>query len=177
MALSTPALSETIVAQLTKKREALHQQFFDAFEKANVKLDPESLTREIIAQLNEERREIVLKLLGFDDSWGKLEVDRCNGRDRESIVGKYLHGQARAAVQAWMDNHLLVALEKHIKGKFSDPKVISASVKAFDEYFKYALNDRLRSYAEDAAADIAADFAAKVKESMSLSAEEGEEQK
>lgn len=174
MALSTPALSETIVAQLTKKREALHQQFFDAFEKANVKLDPESLTREIIAQLNEERREIVLKLLGFNDSWGKLEVDRCNGRDRESIVGKYLYGQARAAVQAWMDNHLLVALEKHIKGKFSDPKVISASVKAFDEYFKYALNDRLRSYAEDAAADIAADFAAKVKESMSLSTEEGQ---
>lgn len=172
MALPTPALSETIVAQLTKKREALHQQFFDAFEKANVKLDPESLTREIIAQLNEERREIVLKLLGFDDSWGKLEVDHCNGRDRESIVGKYLHGQARVAVQTWMDKHLLVALEKHIKGKFSDPKVISASVKAFDEYFKRALDNCLRSHAADAAADIAADFAAKVKESMSLSAEE-----
>ena len=171
MALPTPALSETIVAQLTKKREALHQQFFEAFEKANVKLDSESLTREIIAQLNEERREIVLKLLGFDDSWGKLEVDRCNGRDRESIVGKYLHGQARAAVQAWMDKHLLVALEKHIKGKFSDLKVISASVKAFDEYFTYALNERLRSHAADAAAEIADDFTAKVKESMSLSAE------
>lgn len=174
MALPTPALSETIVAQLTKKRETLHQQFFDAFEKANVKLDPESLTKEIIAQLNEERREIVVKLLGFNDSWGKLEVDRCNGRDRESIVGKYLHGQARAAVQTWMDNHLLVALEKHIKGKFSDPKVISASVKAFDGYFKRALEDRLRSLAAVAAADIAADFAAKVKESMSLSAEEGQ---
>lgn len=176
MALPTPALSETIVAQLTKKREALHQQFFDAFEKANVKLDPESLTREIIAQLNEERREIVLKLLGFDDSWGKLEVDRCNGRDRESIVGKYLHRQAQAAVQAWMDKHLLVALEEHIKGKFSNPKVISASVKAFDEYFKRALDNCLRSHAADAAAEIAADFAAKVKESMSLSAEKGEEQ-
>ena len=176
MALPTPALSETIVAQLTKKREALHQQFFDAFEKANVKLDPESLTREIIAQLNEERREIVLKLLGFDDSWGKLEVDRCNGRDRESIVGKYLHRQAQAAVQAWMDKHLLVALEKHIKGKFSDPEVISASVKTFDEYFKRALEGSLRSHAADAAAEIAADFAAKIKESMSLSAEKGEEQ-
>ena len=176
MALSTPALSETIVAQLTKKREALHQQFFDAFEKANVKLDPESLTREIIAQLNEERREIVLKLLGFNDSWGKLEVDHCNGRDRESIVGKYLSGKARVAVQAWMDNHLLVALEKHIKGKFSDPKVVSASVKAFDTYFTRALEDSLRSHAADVAAEIAADFAAKVKESMSLSAEKGEEQ-
>ena len=174
MALSTPVLSETIVAQLTKKREALHQQFFDAFEKANVKLDPESLTREIIAQLNEERREIVVKLLGFNDRWGKLEVDSCNGRDRESIVGKYLRIQAQAAVQAWMDKHLLVALEKHIKGKFSDPKVISASVKAFDKYFSYALDDCLRSHATDAATEIAADFAAKVKESMSLSAEEGQ---
>lgn len=174
MALSTPVLSETIVAQLTKKREALHQRFFDAFEQANVKLDPESLTREIIAQLNEERREIVLKLLGFNDSWGKLEVDQCNGRDRVSIVGKYLHGQARAAVQAWMDKHLLVALEAHIKGKFSDPKAISASVKTFDKYFTYALNDRLRSYAEDAAAEIAAEFATEIKKSMSLSAEEGQ---
>lgn len=177
MALPTPALSETIVAQLTKKREALHQQFFDAFEKANVKLDTESLTREIIAQLNEERREIVVKLLGFNDSWGKLEVDHCNGRDHESIVGKYLHRQAQAAVQEWMDKHLLVALEKHIKGKFSDPKVVSASVKAFDTYFTRELEDCLRSHAADAAAEIAADFAAKVKESMSLSAEEGEEQK
>jgi len=154
----------------------LHQQFFDAFEKANVKLDPESLTREIIAQLNEERREIVVKLLGFNDDWGKLEVDHCNGRDRESIVGKYLHGKARAAVQTWMDNHLLVALEKHVKGKFSDPKVVSASVKAFDTYFTRALEDSLRSHAADVAAEIAADFAAKVKESMSLSAEKGEEQ-
>ncbi len=175
MALPTPALSETLVAQLTKKREALHQQFFDAFEKANVKFDSESLTREIIAQLNEERREIVLKLLGFNDnSWGELEVDHCNGRDRESIVGKYLHGQARAAVQAWMDKHLLVAFEAHIKGKFSDPKVISASVKTFDRYFTNALNDRLRSYAEDAAAEIAADFATKIKKNMSLSAEGGQ---
>ena len=143
MALPTPALSETIVAQLTKKREVLHQQFFDAFEKANVKLDLESLTKETIAQLNKERREIVVKLLGFDDSWGKLEVDHCNGRDRESIVGKYLRGQARVAVQAWMDKHLLVALEAHIKGKFSDPKVISASVEAFDSYFTHALNECL----------------------------------
>ena len=173
MALPTPALSETIVAQLTKKREALHQQFFDAFEKANVKLDPESLTKEIIAQLNKERREIVVKLLGFDDRWGKLEVDHCNSRDRESIVGKYLREQAQVAVQTWMDEHLLVALEKHIKGKFSDPKLISASVKAFDEYFTHALSDCLRSHASNAAANIAADFAAKVKESMSLSVEEG----
>lgn len=172
MALPTPALSETIVAQLTKKREALHQQFFDAFENANVKFDPESLTKEIIAQLNKERREIVVKLLGFSDRWGNLEVDHCNGRDRESIVGKYLREQAQVAVQTWMDEHLLVALEKHIKGKFSDPKLISASVKAFDEYFTHALRDSLRSHATNAAANIAADFAAKVKESMSLSVEE-----
>ena len=89
MALSTPALSETIVAQLTKKREALHQQFFDAFEKANVKLDPESLTREIVAQLNKERREIVLKLLGFNDSWGKLEGTRGDLADGEAHLSVF----------------------------------------------------------------------------------------
>lgn len=164
----TQELKDRIVAQ----RKAMQERFFTSFANAKVTMDPEGITKEIIAQLNKERREIVVKMLGFNDSWGKLEVDNCNGRNEKSIVGVYLRTHAEAAVNEWMKAHMKGALEEHVRGKFSDAKLLAAAKKHFDEQFEWQLRKAIESAAAKAAQDVANEFTAAVREGVSLSPED-----
>ena len=150
-------------------RARMHETFFQAFDEVQVKLDPKSLATEVTAMLLKERREVVMKLIGFTDHWGKLEVDHSNGRDKDSLVGKYLRTAAADAVQKWLDDHLKGAFEAHVRDKLSDVKVKNAAVKEFDDVFTRALRNAIRDSAERAAMQVANEFAASVKATMSLS--------
>lgn len=164
------SISEELSARLQGERSKLHEAFFTSFQRANVKLDPEALTKEIISQLTKERREIVLKLLGFDERYcGKLEVNACNSRDKDSIVGQFLRKEAAAAVQKWLETEMLGALDKHIAGKFSDPKVMKAAQQYFDSQFDWKLRAAMEAQAGYVANELAQGFAAQVKETMKLS--------
>jgi hypothetical protein len=49
---------------------------------------------------------IVLGALGFSDSWGKIEVDRCNGR--EPFVAQFISAQAKKVCEEAIAKHELV---------------------------------------------------------------------
>ena len=153
-------------------RAQMHETFFKAFDEAQVKFDPKSLATEVTAMLLKERREVVMKLIGFTDHWGKLEVDHSNGRDKDSMVGKYLRTTAADAVQKWLDDHLKGAFEEHVRGKLSDAKVRAAAIKEFDDVFQRGLRNAIRDAAERAAMQVANEFSATVKATMSLSSDD-----
>jgi hypothetical protein len=170
--MATTLKSVAVKERLLAAREKMHKEFLKAFDEAQVKFDPESLTTEITSMLLAERREIVLKLIGFSDHWGPLEVDHCNGRDKDSIIGKYIRTAATDAVQKWMDDHLKGAFEAHVRGKFSDAKVKAAAIKEFDSIFQHALHNAIRDLAENMAEQVAEEFSKTVKSTLALSSDD-----
>jgi hypothetical protein len=53
-------------------------------------------------RLDSRMDSIVAKLLGFDDHWGKWEVDHCNGRNGESAAGDWLRQQVGETIKSWL---------------------------------------------------------------------------
>jgi hypothetical protein len=158
--------------RLLEARESMHERFFAAFEKANEAFTPSSLATEISAMLTKERREIVLKLLGFENSWGKLEIDRCNGRDKESIVGRYLRDQAEPIVTAWMEKEIRPIFEAKARERLANNAVRKAVERDFVERFSYHLRANINREAERLAKEHAAAFSAQVSQTMSMATPE-----
>ena len=83
----------------------------------------EVLTQRVHDLLDKNAKEVVLKLLGFNESWGKWEVDHCNGRAGESAVGDYLKMVKQSAINSWlakaelpkMDKTISTAMRKELK--------------------------------------------------------------
>lgn len=158
--------------RLLEARESMHERFFAAFEKANEAFTPNSLATEISTMLTRERREIVLKLLGFDHRWGKLEIDHCNGRDEDSIVGRYLRGQAEPIVAAWMEKEIRPIFEAKARERLANAEVRKAVEREFAERFTYILQENIRREAERLAKEHAAAFSAQVAKTMSMATPE-----
>jgi hypothetical protein len=152
MALSA-AEQEVVTARITKLRDSLVEQFFTAFGNAGVKFDAESIQKQIIDELTKERRNLALKMLGFQDSWGKIEVDRTN--NRESIVSDFIQQNVGPAVQQWVDECLRPAIEARKKEKLHNAAVMAAVMKEFDNQFTYAA----RRHVEQLAAKAGQEFA------------------
>lgn len=159
-------------ARLLEARESMHERFFAAFERANEAFTPDSLATEISTMLTRERREIVLKLLGFTDRWGKLEVDHCNGLDKESIIGRYLRGRAEPIVTAWMEKEIRPIFEAKARERLANAKVRKAVEKEFVERFTYCLRESISREAERLAKEHAAAFSAQVSQTMSMATPE-----
>lgn len=63
----------------------------------------EKLREKTFRLLDQNSDEIVLKLLGFNNSWsGKFELDHCNGRSGESAAGQYLRAVQSEAIMEWL---------------------------------------------------------------------------
>lgn len=158
--------------RLLEARESMHERFLDAFEKANEAFTPDSLATEISTMLTRERREIVLKLLGFDDRWGKLEVDHCNGRDNDSIIGRYLRNQAESAVTAWMEEEIRPIFEAKARERLANAEVRKAVEKEFVDRFAHCLRENISREAERLAKEHAVAFSAQVSQIMSMATPE-----
>lgn len=70
-----------------------------AWQKQN---SAKSITEEVHAKLNKNKEEVLLKLMGFDNHWGRWEVDHCNGRNGNSPIGDKLKNIHNAAIEEWL---------------------------------------------------------------------------
>ena len=165
MALSA-AEQEVVSARIAKLRDNLVEQFFTAFGNAGVKFDAEGIQREIIAELTKERRTLALKMLGFDDRWGKLEVDHCNSRT--SVASEFIKSQVGPAVERWADECLRPMLEERGRAKLHDAAVMKAVMKDFDNQFMYAARQQMEHLAAQAGKEFADALANQIKAGMKL---------
>ena len=165
MALSATE-QEAIAARVTKLRGDLVEQFFTAFGNAGVKFDAEGIQRQIINDLTKERRNLALKMLGFDDRWGKIEVDHCNSRT--SVASEFIKSQVGPAVERWADECLRPALEERGRAKLHDAAVMKAIMKDFDSEFMYAARRQMEQFAAQAGEEFANALADQIKAGMKL---------
>lgn len=94
--------------------------------------------------------DIVAKVAGFDNSWGRWEVDHCNGR--MSQVTRFVSEAARAEFQSW--------LKEQAGGSL--PALSAAQRKALRSDFVRERND----YARTALRELAQRAGAEIAESM-----------
>ena len=165
MALSA-AEQEVIAARVTKLRGDLVEQFFTAFDNAGVKFDAEGIQRQIVNDLTKERRNLALKMMGFDDRWGNLEVDRSNGR--KSAASDFINQNVGPAVQKWVDECLRPAIEARSRDKLNSPAVMKAIMKDFDSEFMHAARERMGQLAAEAGTDFADALVDQIKAGMKL---------
>ena len=165
MALSA-AEQEAIAARVTELRDGLVEQFFVAFGNAGAKFDAEGIQREIISELTRERRTLALKMLGFDDRWGKLEVDHCNSRT--SVASEFIKSQVGPAVERWADECLRPMLEERGRAKLHDAAVMKAVMRDFDQQFQYAARQQMEHLAAEAGKEFANALADQIKAGMKL---------
>lgn len=165
MALSA-AEQEVVSARIAKLRDNLIEQFFTAFGNAGVKFDAEGIQREIIAELTKERRNLALKMLGFDDRWGKLEVDHCNSCT--PVASEFIKSQVGPAVERWADECLRPMLEERGRAKLHDAAVMKAVMKDFNDQFMYAARRQMEHLAAQAGKEFADALANQTKAGMKL---------
>ena len=168
MALSA-AEQEAVATRVTKLRDDLIEQFFTAFGNAGVKFDAEGLQRQIVNDLTKERRNLALKMLGFDDRWGKIEIDHANGR--RTVAGDFINQNVGPAVQKWVDECLRPAIEARSRAKLSNAAVMKAVMKDFDNQFMYAARQQMEHLAAQAGKEFADALANQIKAGMKLAQE------
>lgn len=165
MALSATE-QEAIAARVTKLRDGLIEQFFTAFGNAGVKFDAEGIQRQIVNDLTKERRNLALKMLGFDDRWGKIEIDHSNGR--KSVASNFIDQNVGPAVQKWVDECLRPAIEARSRDKLNSPAVMKAIMKDFDSEFMHAARRQMEQLAAQSGEEFANALADQIKVGMKL---------
>lgn len=166
MALSTTE-QEAIAARVTELRDSLIEQFFTAFGNAGVKFDAEGIQRQIVDELTKERRDLALKMLGFDERWGTIEIDHTNGR--KSVASDFIEQNVGPAVKKWVDECLRPAIEARGRDKLNNAAVMKAVTKEFDSQFMYAARRQMGHLAAQAGEEFANALANQIKAGMKLS--------
>lgn len=93
----------------------LKAKFVQAVSEVANDAHAESVTEQIISDLNTQKRQVTLKLLGLDDRWGRWEVDHCNGRN--STITEYISETAEKEIVKWVNDAVSEVLTTELKSK------------------------------------------------------------
>lgn len=108
----------------TELRRATTQEIADklkdafaavATERAD-RTEAEAVMSEVIQDLEAQKREITMKLLGLDNRWNKWEVDHCNGR--QSPISEYINKEGKDLVRDWINQAVKEVFTADVKDKF-----------------------------------------------------------
>lgn len=130
-----------------------------AVESWKVAQDPEKLKKTIFDKLDSKRDEVMLKLLGFNDSWGTWEVDHCNGRSGESYIGDFLKTTQQKAIKEWLETAFPLTIS---------PKTLTSLQKRVQKEYEQCIEQSLRSVIRDKADKDLANLLGKILESNQL---------
>lgn len=65
---------------------------------------PAVIQNEVFERLNSAKNEIAPKLLGFENRWGKWEIDNCNNRKDRSHLGAYLNEHTEKGIEDFFES-------------------------------------------------------------------------
>lgn len=119
-----------------------------AIEEWKIHNPPEKIRKRVLEKIEKSKDEIILKLLGFDASYGERnwKLDHCNGRSGESAAGKYLLAHASEQIKHWLETVTTPTLTEQ------ELNSIKKSVNhEYKQHFKYSMvKAALKKAEEDA---------------------------
>lgn len=107
---------------------------------------PQKLRDDIFRRLDKERDVILLKLLGFDASYGGWSLDHCNGRAGESTAGTFLKNAQAEAIKEWLSTTVLPTLTDERR-----ESIMKGMTQQYESLFREGLK---KAMAEKATADV-----------------------
>ena len=141
---------QTLIASLRTKAE-------DAVsESLRKQLDTGLFTKEMLRELKERQGDVVWKLLGLDNRWGKWEVDHCNGRT--SPITNYLTEATRGVVESWINEAVTEVLTEN------GEKLRALAKKAVQKEVRENLERRIQRHAYEVMDKRAAAIASEIVE-------------
>lgn len=86
------------------------------------KQNPQAIRKKVFETLEAAKDEVAPKLMGFNKgSFGRgWEIDHCNGRAGESIIGAYMRKHVEEGIQQFIDQLDLVSLHPFTKTEIKD---------------------------------------------------------
>lgn len=113
-----------------------------AIERWKAENTPETIEKKVRQLLDKNSDEVVMKLLGFDNHWGKWEIDKTNGRNSATQAGQYMASLHQEAIQNWLSQFKLPELP---------PKVMKSIEQNARQNYEYALKTKACELARAAA--------------------------
>ncbi|MDH1236515.1 hypothetical protein [Stutzerimonas stutzeri] len=94
-------------------QEDLVEVINSALESWHAANTPEAIREKVHKSLDNSSKEVVLKLLGFNNRWSNgWELDHCNGRNGNSVIGEYLKKTQEQILHEWFAKIPLPELTK-----------------------------------------------------------------
>jgi hypothetical protein len=142
-----PTLAEAIAnfKQRTVDKMAEQIDIFNADEVA----------RELAADLNAQKKDVLLRVMGMDSRWGKFEVDHCNGR--ENPLNKIIMDTCKPMIEEWVQ----AGIKEFLANKRESMKQAykTAIIKDVERY----INDRQWSHTNEVAKELVSGIVAEAK--------------
>lgn len=170
--MATRKKAVTMTEEPTEVRKATVKEIADKLKDAFVEVANERADRteaaavlgEVIRDLEAQKRDVTMKLLGLDNRWGKWEVDHCNGRT--SPITEYLASEGRDLVKSWVNEAVKEVFTADAKDTFmknckkalaNDLKDIGGSYQ-LREYTASLVSDIRKSLMDEAAKELRAEL-------------------
>lgn len=112
------------------------QEVYDDY----IKKELPGLQERIYQTCKQHERTYLLGILGFSERWGRLEIDHCNGRSGNSIIGNELKKAVEDLVKQWTEKALAENWEE-----------IQEAESLYKEAFARKLREELREQAKEMA--------------------------
>lgn len=156
-------------ALVAEMRNNLRSRFAEAFAGADATFDGDKIREQVIAELIKERREIILRLLGMTDRWGKLELDGSNGG---GIFKKLIEEHATAAIHTFVKDMFQGFFEAEVTKLGGDTKFRNELIKGFAQHMRWKVEQQVNKHGDEAALTLARQLADEFKKELTLVAEE-----
>lgn len=148
--------------RIKKTREKVRTNLLHELGKMDKLFDPAQVHAEVTKALINERRTIVLQLLGIH--WNEQE-NRAEVRpNQRNGVAAYMEKHCADAVAKWMADEILPLLEARGKDSLLQEKLKVSVLNCFEREFRHKLEWHATKIADRLAQEAAAAFAANVKE-------------
>ena len=145
-------MAEEKMPSVIEIAEKLRKQYIEKAAEVADSTDPEAVVKSVIDDLEMRKREVAMKLLGIDTSWGRHEVRQA------SVFQKYLDDKAHDYITAWLGDAIKTTLEDpNLKGKFMND--CRAAVR---KQFKESVDWRIKRAVEVAVDNMKRDILNKV---------------
>lgn len=92
------------IMSMQEALDALAPMILSATQKWLEEQTPEAIQKEVFNRLNSAKDQVAPKLLGFENRYGKWEIDNCNARKDRSHLGAYLNEHTEKGIKDFFES-------------------------------------------------------------------------
>lgn len=158
---STP---DKLVSQM---RNNIRSKFAEAFAEQDSIMDSNQLRRDLTKELINERRTILMRMLGLTEKYGHLEIDQHGGN---KVFSDRITKEVAAVLDEWIVGSLRIDCKKHLDELFNNAKTRKTYTQRYMEQLRWKTERALENLAVKDAEILAARLVAELRGELSMAA-------